>query len=398
MKTIDRTILAAFVRNYLASLVVLVGLYVMMDAFFNFDEIARGGDETRSFWEAMRGVVLYYTAQGLFIYGQLAGIIPVVAAAFTLMRMSRFNELTALLAAGVPLIRVAAPIVVAAAAINFVVQPINQELVVPRMAGWLTLERWEAASGERESFIVEPTPAGDGTVFMAAQFRPASTDGARPATAVDVTVIDRPTGDGGDVRLGLLTADEAVFDPATSSWLLTNGLRNDDVLERADFGTMSDANLRATQTWETVLRPKDVELARAADLSVGAGGSYYDLLSTGQITDLLEGAALRGGAPPDLVRAKHARLAGHVMNLVLILLAVPAVLTRQPGELRKAAGRTLLLIGSAMGTIFLCQMIAREPPEALPAALTMRWPALVCWVPVFIFGPMAVVLLDRMKS
>ncbi len=247
MKRIDRYILASFARNYVASLAVLVGLYVMMDAFFNFDEISRGEEGVGSTWEAIKGILLYYLAQGLFIYGQLAGVIPVVAAAFTLMRMSRFNELTALLAAGVPLVRVAAPVVLAAAAINLIVQPINQELIVPKMAGYLTLERWEAASGERQTFGVEPTPAGDGSVFMAAAFTPASVDGNTLATAVDITVIDRAS----EARLGLLTAKEATFDPIRQAWLLVDGRRVNDLLERGGAGTMAMPEWSPVEIWET---------------------------------------------------------------------------------------------------------------------------------------------------
>ncbi len=393
MKQIDRYILGTFLRNYVASLFVLVGLYVMMDAFFNLDEITRGRSSDMSVAEALWGIFVYYFAQSLFIYGQLAGVITVVAAAFTLMRMSRFNELTALLAAGVPLIRVAMPVVAASAAINLVIQPINQELLVPRLAGYLTLERWEAASGERDGFTVEPMPTGDGGVFMASKFEPASP--SQPiAVARDITVIER-NGIGG---LGLLTADEATFDVDRDVWILTGGRRLTNLLEGSGSASIVPPESVADEVWETVLTPKDVELARASDLSVGVGGSFYDLLSTATIHESLSRAGERGGASADLVRAKHARLSGHVMNLVLILLAVPAVLTRQPGELKKAAGRTILLIGGAMTTVFLSQMLAREPPAEMSLQWATRWPALLSWMPIFLFGPLAVVLIDRMKS
>ena len=60
----------------------------------------------------------------------MSGIIPVVAAAFTLLRLSRFNELTAVLAAGVPLLRVAVPIILAGVAVN-VLMVADQELLIP---------------------------------------------------------------------------------------------------------------------------------------------------------------------------------------------------------------------------------------------------------------------------
>ena len=393
MSRLDKYILASFLKNYVVTLAVFVGLYVMMDAFFNFDELGRGGEDVVSTGQWLRGIALYYAAQGLFIYGQLAGFVPVVAAAFTLMRMSRFNELVALMAAGVPLLRVAAPIVVASVVINLIVQPINQELIVPRMAGWLTLERDEAAAGRREAYAVEPTRTGDGVVFLAGEFEPASIDDSRPARARVVTVMHRDPETG---RLTLMTADTAVFDASRGGWRLTGGRRVSGLLASGETAAVVAPDGEAVEFWPTPLRPADIELAKAADQSVGAGGSYFDLLSTAQLQQMLQRPG--GGVSADLLRAKHARLSGHAMNVVLILLAVPAVLTRQPGELKQAAARTILLIGGAMVAVFACQMAAREPPEFLGDALLARWPQTMAWLPVLVFGPLAVVKLDRMES
>src|SRR4030095_11161506 len=40
MKILDRYVLISFVKNYLISLMVLLGLYVVLDMVFNFDELA----------------------------------------------------------------------------------------------------------------------------------------------------------------------------------------------------------------------------------------------------------------------------------------------------------------------------------------------------------------------
>ena len=86
------------------------------------------------------------------------------------------------------------------------------------------------------------------------------------------------------------------------------------------------------------------------------------------------------------------------MNLVLMLLAVPAVLTREPGQLRRAAGRALIWTGLAMGAVFVCQTLAADVPAGLPPAWRDRWPALLSWLPVFAFGPIGVWMIDRMET
>ena len=40
MKILDRHVLLSFLRNYLISFMVLIGLYVVLDMVFNFDELA----------------------------------------------------------------------------------------------------------------------------------------------------------------------------------------------------------------------------------------------------------------------------------------------------------------------------------------------------------------------
>ena len=386
MRRIDRYILGGFLRDYAVCLAVLVGLYVTMDAMFNFDEFAERAGE--GVGEVLAGVAGYYAAQAVFVYGQLCGVIAVAAAAFTFARMSRFNEVVALLSAGVPMLRIALPVVVAAAAINFVVQPVVKEVIVPRLGAWLTLDRDEAVAGEAGRFAVRSMPLAGGGLFDAASF----VAGERPR-AEGVTVVERPRGG----PAALVTAEAATWDADAALWLLDGGRRVTGLAARPDGGSaLAAPESRAVAAWSAPgAAPADVMLFRAAGAGVGVGGSQFDLLSLGQIDAMLR----RPGraAPASLVRAKHARLASYAMNLVLVGLAVPAVLTRQPGQLKRAAGRTLVLIGAAMAATFLCQTIAGDPPR-IDAWWAARWPAVVSWLPVFAFGPLAVVMLDRMET
>jgi hypothetical protein len=83
------------------------------------------------------------------------------------------------------------------------------------------------------------------------------------------------------------------------------------------------------------------------------------------------------------------------MNVILLLLAIPCVLTREPGRLKAAATKCLALTGLGMGAIFISHQVAGKPPNLEWAQM---WPALVAWAPVFFFGPLAVFLLDRVKT
>src|ERR1041385_3716919 len=135
MKLLDRYVATNFLKNYFISFFVLVGIYIVLDMIFAFDELV----EVNSTLSGLNAVIAflsyigdYYFYQMFLYFVHLSGIIPVVAGAFTLIRMVRFNELTAILSSGVPLIRVALPIVVCALVLNGLLW-VDQELIIPNL-------------------------------------------------------------------------------------------------------------------------------------------------------------------------------------------------------------------------------------------------------------------------
>src|SRR4029079_12631483 len=150
MKIFDRYVLTSFLKNYLISFMVLIGLYIVLDMVFNFDELAEvqaraNASGVASVLLLLRSIGDYYFFQTFRIFVHLSGIIPIVAAAFTLIRMTRFNELTASLAAGVPLLRTAMPIIIAAVVLN-VLLIVDQEMVIPQIIPQLVRKHDEIQS------------------------------------------------------------------------------------------------------------------------------------------------------------------------------------------------------------------------------------------------------------
>ena len=119
-----------------------------------------------------------------------------------------------------------------------------------------------------------------------------------------------------------------------------------------------------------------------------------ELLSTSRIDQLIDRPGSYGQT--NLLRVKHWRFVQPFMNVVLLLLAIPCVLTREPGRLKSAATQCLLLTGLGMGSMFLSHQLAGNPPPGPDWVVT--WPALMAWMPVLVFGPVAIVLLDRLKT
>ena len=379
MKIIDRYVFSSFLRNYLISFMVLIGMYVVLDMVFHFDELsdvdstaeAAGGAGTM--FQMLWNIVDYYFYQSFLFFVHLSGIIPVVAAAFTLLRLSRFNELTAMLAAGVPLLRVAAPIIIASVVLNALLI-VDQELVIPAMIPKLTRSHNEMHSGSRQ-FAVQMIQDENNAQLIAARYLPAGRQAARP-TLLDVDVLER------DERLATtakFTAKRAEWDARQRLWRLEGAVRVDG-LQPTETPTTE-----AIDSWRTTITPEEIDLYRNTD--------FVELLSTERINQLLERPKAFGAE--NLLRIKHTRFTQPIMNVILLLLAIPCVLTREPGKLKQGATICLLLTGLAMGSIFLSQQMAGNPPTSQIAA---HWPALMAWLPIFIFGPLSVYLLDRVKT
>ena len=94
MKILDRYIIITFLKNYLIAFFVLIGLYITLDMVFNFDELVQVQDRAVVQTSGVDSAILvikaaadYYFYQTFYIFVQLSGMIPVVAAAFTLIRL-----------------------------------------------------------------------------------------------------------------------------------------------------------------------------------------------------------------------------------------------------------------------------------------------------------------------
>jgi lipopolysaccharide export system permease protein len=346
MRIIDRYVFSSFIRNYLISFMVLIGMYVVLDMVFHFDELvdvdaAADAGALANTLGMLWNIVDYYFYQSFLFLVHLSGIIPVVAAAFTLLRLSRFGELTALLAAGQPLLRVAAPIIIASVVLNALLI-VDQELVIPAMIPKLSRSHNEMHTGPKH-LAVQAIQDENNALLYAARYLPPGPANQGLATMQDVDVLER------NERLltaAKISAKKAEWDPRLNAWRLEGGVRVAQLLPD-QRPVREDVEL-----WRTNITPQEIDLYRNTD--------FVELLGTERINELLNRPKSFGAA--NLMRVKHTRFTQPIMYVILLLLAIPCVLTREPGKLKQGATLCLALMGLAMGSIFLCQQIANTPP------------------------------------
>jgi lipopolysaccharide export LptBFGC system permease protein LptF len=477
MKILDRYVIISFLKNYLISFMVLVGMYVILDMIFRFEDFAemqskQGATGYAAVVQMIVGMADYYFFQCFLFFVQLSGIIPVVAAAFTLMRFSRFNELAAVLAAGVPLLRVAMPIIIVSVALNALLL-VDQELVIPKLIPKLVRDPEDMArigpkkypiqlmqdisgSGLLNAGMYDPAPQpalvdveiqqrdeagqlvtlhadraiwdglgwslvngrrGDGTgeakagkADVVSYFRTeidprlVERSGRRdPATGLQPVSVRDASGESlraahyepaapptmhyldfieqrdGQV-VAHITADKAVWDQKAQLWRLTNGTR----VEGLQPGAKRSPETQV-EVFRTEISPEAIAVNRTSD--------FVEFLSTAQIDALLESRAY---GQSSLLRVKHFRFTQPLMNVVLLLLAIPCVLIREPGKMKFAITQCLVVTSICMSGIFMSHQLAGQ--NTLGPDWAATWPALMAWVPVFIFLPVAIWMLDRLHS
>jgi lipopolysaccharide export LptBFGC system permease protein LptF len=290
------------------------------------------------------------------------------------VRLVRFNELTAMLAAGVPLLRIAAPIVIASLILNALLL-VDQELIIPRIIPKLVRKHDQIRQDSGPAFPVYSMRDNANGLLVASRFHPATA--TTNAYMEHIDVIER---DADRQPVSHIVADRADWDARAQQWNLTNGVRTTGLAPHDRHRTHAPIDIYASS-----ITPDEIALYHS--------GNYVQLLSTEKINQLLQRPQSYGTLA--LQRVKHFRFTQPLANIIILLLAAACVLTREPGQLKNGIVKSSIFTGACMATIFIAQNLAGQPPNE---TWLNTWPALMAWLPLIIFGPVAVWLLDRVKT
>ena len=127
MTIIDRYLLRQFTQTFVICLVSLTGMFVVFDTFTNLDSFLHYAEKQGSLLEVLGR---YYVCHSVWFFDRTVGLVTLTAAMFTVAWLQRHNELTALMAAGIPRVRVVRPVIGAAIVVVFL-GALNREMVIP---------------------------------------------------------------------------------------------------------------------------------------------------------------------------------------------------------------------------------------------------------------------------
>jgi lipopolysaccharide export system permease protein len=376
MKILDKYVAKNFLIGYVIAFGVLIGMRITIDLFANLDEFTEHTDFGTL--GIIANIFTYYTLQSTLYFRDFAGMITVVAAAFSLGKMVRYHELTAIMASGVSLKRIIAPIVVLAVVLTgFLI--IDQELIIPSLSAKLV--RGKDAVPGKESYDVWFISDANGSLICAKNFD------VKSAIFEDFIVVTRSKKP--DTLLweptGFIEASKAAYSSKKKAWKLTDGFFTPvPKLGPSQSGRQNAAASRvAISTFRTDLTPNDIPVRRKAE--------HKTLLSSMQLSQLAsQGTQIKDLA--NLYSQKHFRITDPIMNIVMLLVCLPVLVCRDPKAMKSAIAVSFAITASSLVVGFACRILATE--NILGRVVPELW----AWLPVFIFAPIAFIEIDSMKT
>lgn len=369
MTTIDRYLVAFFIRVVVVAFVSLVGLYIVIDFFVNSGEFLSYGQKTEGGVIAV--LARYYGPRTLQFFDKTAGIIAMLAVMYSLAVLRSSNELTALMSAGVAPSRVLLPLLVSAGVVSGL-GVVNREFGLPLVRGSLArnAQDWLGESSRK------CTPRYDIRTDILISGK---------STRAKNREIELP-----QFRLPLelhawgrqIAAASAVHQPATAEH--PAGYRLMGVKQPANLAELSSHSLHGERV---LYSPADTPWLKPGECFVASvvtfeqltvGGAWKKYMSSWELIAGLQNQAIEPGA--DVKVTLHSRLVQPLLDISLVLLGLPLVLTRANRNIFVAAGMCVVLMAVLYLVVLTCHGLGSN---------YLLNPLLATWIPLVVFGPLA---------
>lgn len=365
MNTIDRYLLRQFLKTYFICFLSLTGLYVVFDSFTHLEDFLHSAEKAGGLWRLMG---TYYAYRSVLFFDRTSALLTLVSAMFTVAWIQRFNELTALQAAGVSRVRVVKPIIVTAILLSVFAMAVR-EVAIPRFANELSRTPTDLMGDVAQE--LKPRYDNQTDVFIRGK-----------ATYNNDRRIEKPNFWLPDGRQ--LMAENAYYrDPEgdrPAGYLLKNvqvpaGLDTQPSLE------LKGRRIVTTRRDAPGLEPGQCFVTSELSFDQLVGGqAFRQFSSTPQLIGALRNRSLDYG--PDVRVAIHSRIVQPLLDVTLLFLGLPLVLTRESRNVFLAIGICLAVVGVFLGVAIGCQYLGSQS--------MVLSPSLAAWLPLILFVPPAV--------
>jgi len=383
MKILDRYIAKNFLYGYFISLFVMIGMFLTIDLFMNLDEFAEllgmqdATGHIMTMKDVMLSVVRFYSVRCALWYKDMAGMIIVIAAVFSLTRMTRSNELVAVMASGMSLKRILAPILLLSVLLTGLMVA-DQEFLIPKYAYELTRDHDELSY--ENAYDIWFVGDDKGSLFCSRKYD------EKTKTLLEPFIITREPvqGRGDDIYrvTGKIRAASAVYDAERGGWFLSGGQRM--VLGGSDTELMEGRQSESIDFYASNLTADDIPIRKRE--------GFKSLLSLRQLTELENNSGVRTTDMAALALQKHSRITKPIINLIMLMVALPVLVCRDPKAMKTAVLISFMTTLSCFLVVFICDLFATE------VFFGQIRPAIWAWTPIFIFFPVAIIEIDSMRT
>ena len=369
MTSIDRYLVQVYAKVVLVSFTSLVGLYIVIDGVNNLDEFWNYGNHRLI--ETLQVLAVYYTPRLLQFFDQVSGLLAMLSAAFVVTTISRSNELTALMAAGISPARIMRPLLAASIFIAMLAVA-NRELGLPKVRDALSrnAQDWLGETGRKctPRYDIRTDILISGQSTFANEKRLSAPNFTLPA---DFSSWGRR-----------IAAENAFYHRATANHpagYLLIGVKQPAKLSDLRSCSLDDQRVLFSPSDTPWLKPGECFVSSVVTFEqLSTGGSWRQNLSSYELMTGLRGQTIEPGA--DIRLTLHARFVRPLLDLSLVLLGIPLVLSRGSRNIFMAA-----IVGFALVlAVWIVEMASGTLGRNYLLSATVA-----AWLPLLVFGPLA---------
>jgi lipopolysaccharide export system permease protein len=372
MNILDRYTTRLFVKIYLIAMICMMGLWLVVDLVKNFDKLTPPDSQSISMMDVLGQ---YYGARLLVLFNNLSPVIVLIAVISTISLMRSRNEIVALQSSGVSPLRTTKPLIIASIVIALLAAG-NREFGIPLFQSNLSRSAQNWRGTEKESIGATFDHKTD--ILIGGQY----------AMLENKTII-KPRFHL-HRRLGafprVIESESALYLEATNDHPEGYLLKN--VIKPVDISNMQSVQLAgvdviitpADETQQNWLAKTDLFVVSSLPFEVLVmENTQFQFSSMNQLRNLLKNESLDYGA--NLRVQLHARLVEPILDVTLLLLGLPLILSRKPKKLVISVALGSLIVALFFGVIVTC--------HALGSNSSVISPSLAAWLPLIILSPIA---------
>ena len=372
MTRVDRYILYNFFRTLLLWYLCLVGLYVVFDLFTNFEDVLSSG---KTGGNIIFSIGRYYFFKTFQFFDVLVSLLIMTSAMITLSTMIRHNEMIPLLASGISQFRIVIPIIGASVAVTLLAMACR-ELLLPKYLNDI-LAKKPSDVGQNLGTPVE------GMTDIRTGIRLGGDNAYWLTKTISNPKFVMPSGlDKYGRSINAQTAQyylETKDRPA--GYMLKNVIAPKELLTSESLRHEDATIIITPQDAPDWVEPTDCYVVCGITFNQVAGGkAWRQYGSTFELVEAANNPSLELSV--EVYSVIHSRITQPLLDITLLLLGLPIILTKSDRNVFKALGIGALLIISFLAI----QLISKQ------IGISFQLPVEGSWFPLILFAPIAAYL------